>query len=80
MTAEIVKIEPGKHSKWGGLCDLVCFKELETGRSMKAWLSTECRNYERWLPVLRKGIGARIKGYREKKPGLVDADSLFFIV
>ena len=78
MTAEITRLQESK-SKYGGHFLYLFFKK-EDGRPAKTCLYPKYRNFARWTPAIKAfSGGARVElvGLREKKPGLIDADSQF---
>ena len=75
--AQVTKIKRAIPSNYGGTFDLICFKEMTSGKSIKTFIFSNCYNRARWNVVLSAGEGAVISNYIMKRNDLIDADSKF---
>lgn len=79
MKATVTSIKERQPSRYGGYCTLITFKG-DDGKSYSSWLATHCRNYSRWEPVIRSGVGSVVEHLLIKKDNLIDADSFPCVV
>ena len=77
--AVLIKILEGFSAKDGGTFNVLCFKDLNTGKSAKTFIASNCRNRERWQPVIKKGKGCIIENFIYRSKSTIDGDSQFVI-
>jgi len=57
MTGIITKVKRVKSHYWPGNCWLICFREKDTNKAYRTWISSTHSNYQRWAPQIKKGVG-----------------------
>ena len=53
---------------------------LEDGKSGRAWIITKFANFERWKPIIGRGVGVVVDGLNYKSKSLINADSMVKII
>lgn len=81
MKATITKIHPLSESRTEAAYIRI---EFQLDDEKKSWAKTDIviayRNYKRWKPVIKKGVGAMLTNLKMRQPNEVDGDSYPVIV
>lgn len=75
MTGVITKVKRVKSHYWPGNCWLICFREKDTNKAYRTWISSTHSNYQRWAPQIKKGVGTILSGLSTINKSLVNAGS-----
>ena len=54
--------------------------KLDDGSSALTYVSPSYRNFNRWIPVLTAGIGAKVDVLKRKGERLINGDSKVFVI